>query len=80
MTCPRGERAQQLVMESGQPKPKGFTGEEDYKKIADLTNVDAVFTRPWSLHTPVMVATMKAGKYGNRNARAVTGTKRLGNG
>ncbi|MGI6574067.1 MAG: Gfo/Idh/MocA family protein [Fermentimonas sp.] len=70
----RVDRAQQLVMEAGQPKPKGFTGEEDYKKIADLANVDAIFTAtPWSLHTPVMVATMKAGKYGGTEMPACDG-------
>ncbi len=70
----RVERAQQMVMEAGQAKPKGFTGEEDYKKIADLANVDAVFTAtPWSLHTPVMVAAMKGGKYGGTEMPACDG-------
>ena len=65
----RVERAQKLVMDAGQAKPKGYTGAEDYKKIADLPNVDGIFTAtPWSLHTPVMVAAMKGGKYGERNA------------
>ncbi len=59
------ERAQRLVEEAGQPKPQGFTGEEDYKRVAELNNLDAIFTAtPWSLHTPVMVAAMKGGKYG----------------
>lgn len=70
----RVERAQKLVMEAGQAKPKGYTGAEDYKKIADLANVDGVFTAtPWSLHTPVMVAAMKGGKYGGTEMPACDG-------
>jgi predicted dehydrogenase len=67
-------KAQRLVEEAGQPKPKGFTGSEDYKKIADLNNLDAIFTAtPWSLHTPVMVAAMKGGKYGGTEMPACDG-------
>lgn len=66
-------RAQSLVEEAGQPKPKGFTGPEDYKKLADLSNVDAVYTAtPVELHTPVMLAAMKAGKYGGTEMPACT--------
>ena len=68
------ERAQRLVEETGQPKPQGFTGEEDYKRVAELNNLDAVFTAtPWSLHTPVMVAAMKGGKYGATEMPACDG-------
>lgn len=67
-------RAQRLVEDAGQPKPKGFTGAEDYKKLAELNNLDAVYTAtPWRLHTPVMVATMKAGKYGATEMPACDG-------
>lgn len=31
----RVERAQRLVEDAGFPKPLGFTGPEDYKKVAD---------------------------------------------
>jgi predicted dehydrogenase len=68
------ERAQRLVEAAGQPKPKGFTGAEDYKRIAGLNNIDAIFTAtPWSLHTPVMVAAMKGGKYGATEMPACDG-------
>ncbi|MDD4193030.1 MAG: Gfo/Idh/MocA family oxidoreductase [Mangrovibacterium sp.] len=70
----RVEHAQRLVEEAGQPKPKGFTGKEDYKKIAELSNLDAIFTAtPWKLHTPVMVAAMKGGKYGGTEMPACDG-------
>ncbi len=66
--------AQRLVEDAGQPKPKGFTGPEDYKKMADLNDLDAIFTAtPWSLHTPVMVAAMKGGKYGGTEMPACDG-------
>src|SRR5690554_6056417 len=29
------ERAQNFVEEAGQPRPKGFTGPEDYKRVAE---------------------------------------------
>ena len=70
----RVARAQRLVIDAGQPKPTGFTGPEDYKKIAELNNIDAIFTAtPWSLHTPVMVAAMKGGKYGGTEMPACDG-------
>jgi predicted dehydrogenase len=66
-------KAQRLVQEAGQPKPKGFTGPEDYKKLAELNNLDAVYTAtPESLHTPVMLAAMRAGKYGGTEMSACT--------
>jgi len=68
------ERSQRLVEAAGQPKPAGFTGPEDYKKLAELKNLDAVYTAtPWKLHTPVMVAAMKAGKYGGTEMPACDG-------
>ncbi|MDD4190057.1 MAG: Gfo/Idh/MocA family oxidoreductase [Mangrovibacterium sp.] len=59
------ERAQRLVEQAGHPRPKGFKGPEDYKKLAGLNDLDAVYTAtPFHLHTPVMLAAMNAGKYG----------------
>lgn len=64
-------RAQRLVEDAGQPKPIGFTGPEDYKKLAELNNLDAVFTAtPIPLHTPIMLAAMRAGKYGGTEVPA----------
>jgi predicted homoserine dehydrogenase-like protein len=64
-------RAQRLVEDAGQPKPKGFTGPEDYKKLAELNNLDAVFTAtPIPLHAPIMLAAMRAGKYGGTEVPA----------
>jgi predicted dehydrogenase len=62
----RVARAQRLVQRAGQSKPKGYSrGPEDYKRMVGQKDLDAVYTAtPWELHTPVMVAAMKAGKYG----------------
>ena len=43
-------RAQRLVEAAGQPKPQGFTGPEDYKKLADLDNLDAVYTATLNIY------------------------------
>jgi predicted dehydrogenase len=59
------ERAQRLVEKAGMPKPKGYTGPEDYRKMADQEDLDAIYTAtPFDLHTPVMLAAMRGGKYG----------------
>lgn len=59
------ERAQRLVEKAGRPKPEGLTGAEDYKRMADMNNLDAIYTAtPFELHTPVMLAAMRGGKYG----------------
>jgi predicted dehydrogenase len=69
----RVERAQRLVEAAGQPKPKGFTGPEDYKRLAELSDLDAVYTAtPPVLHTPVMLAALRAGKYGGTEMPACT--------
>ena len=61
----RMERAQRLVEQAGKPKPQGFTGPEDYKRMADMNGLDAIYTAtPVDLHVPIMLATMRGGKYG----------------
>jgi predicted dehydrogenase len=69
----RVARAQNLVQDAGQPKPKGYTGPEDYKKIAELNNLDAIYTAtPIELHTPIMLAALRGGKYGGTEMPACT--------
>src|SRR5690606_5773511 len=68
-------RAQKMVQEAGQSKPKGYSnGPTDYKRLVEQNNLDAVYTAtPWELHTPIMVAAMKAGKYGGTEMPACIG-------
>jgi predicted dehydrogenase len=60
------ERARQMVFESGQPLPVGYSnGDRDFERLVERSDLDAVITAtPWEWHTPVMIAAMKAGKYG----------------
>lgn len=59
-------RALKLVTDAGQPKPRLYTrGEEDFRRmLTQRDEVDGVIiSTPWLWHTPMSVATMKAGKY-----------------
>jgi predicted dehydrogenase len=71
----RVERSQRMVEAAGQPRPQGYSrGPEDYKRLAEQEDLDGIFTAtPWNLHTPVMVAAMKAGKYGGTEMPACNG-------
>ena len=59
-------RAQKVVEEGLGKRPEGyFNGPEDYKRLCERDDLDAVATAtPWELHTPVMLAAMENGKYG----------------
>ncbi len=71
----RVARAQRMVEDAGQAKPEGYSrGPEDYKRLVEQKNIDAVYTAtPWKLHTPVMIASMKAGKFGGTEMPACNG-------
>jgi predicted dehydrogenase len=57
--------AQDLVVTSGRKKPDDYSaGEEDYKRLIDRDDIDAVLiATPWEWHTPMAVYAMKAKKY-----------------
>ena len=57
------ERAQQIVEEAGQKKPKGYSnGDENYLNLIEREDLDAVIiATPWLWHTPMAVAAMKNG-------------------
>jgi predicted dehydrogenase len=59
------ERAQQLVVDAGQAKPKGYSrGPRDFERLCEQSDLDLVYTAtPWVLHVPVCVAAMTAGKH-----------------
>ncbi|MFC1693253.1 Gfo/Idh/MocA family protein [Candidatus Latescibacterota bacterium] len=58
--------AQKIVAGKGRKKPDGYLRSPwDFKRLAERDDLDAVITAtPWEWHVPVMVAAMKAGKYG----------------
>jgi Glycosyl hydrolase 109, C-terminal domain/Oxidoreductase family, NAD-binding Rossmann fold len=59
-------RAAKVIEDSLGRKPELYDrGPEDYLRLCERDDLDAVMTAtPWQLHTPVMIAAMKAGKYG----------------
>jgi predicted dehydrogenase len=69
-------RARHLVERKGKNKPDGYSrGPEDFRRMVQREDLDAVVTAtPWEWHAPVMVAAMKAGKYG---ATEIPATMRL---
>lgn len=59
------KRAQDSVEKAGQKRPEGYSnGLEAFRKLVARDDLDAVINAgPWEWHTPMSVATMKAGKY-----------------
>ena len=57
--------AKAMLRKQGYPEPEGYSeGEEDYKRLLERDDLDAVLiATPWHWHTPMAVAAMKAGKY-----------------
>ena len=57
-------KTQELLAENNKPKALEFTGEEDWKKVCELENVDLVYNcTHWALHTPIAVYAMEKGKH-----------------
>jgi predicted dehydrogenase len=57
-------RAQDVVMTTGRKRPEGYTGEQDYRKLMERDDLDAVIiATPWHWHTPMAVHSMQCGKY-----------------
>ena len=61
----RVDRAQGILEELGAPRAiHEFTGEEGYKQLCELDDVDLVYLAvPWQLHTPIAVYAMEHGKH-----------------
>jgi predicted dehydrogenase len=57
-------RAQGVVVQTGQPKPEGYSrSETDFRRLCDRNDLDVVVNAtPWKWHTPIAVAAMNAGK------------------
>ncbi|MBQ1168218.1 MAG: Gfo/Idh/MocA family oxidoreductase, partial [Bacteroidales bacterium] len=61
----RVERAQKVLEDLGAPRAiHEFSGEEGYKQLCELEDVDLVYLAvPWQLHTPIAVYAMEHGKH-----------------
>lgn len=59
------ERAQQWVVDAGQPRPDAYTrSPTDFPRLCERHDLDLVYTAtPWEWHVPVCVAAMEAGKH-----------------
>ena len=59
------ERAADLIVEAGHPRPELYTrGERDFERLCAEADVDLVYTAtPWRWHVPVCVAAMENGKH-----------------
>lgn len=59
------ENAQNMVVNSGHPKPEGYHESETvYEKLTAREDLDAVLiATPWHWHTPMAVSAMKGKKY-----------------
>src|SRR4029453_14269012 len=68
------DRAISLVEKAGQKRPEGYgAGGGDWRRLGARGDLDAVINAgPWELHTPMSVATMKAGKYAATEVPAAT--------
>jgi len=58
-------KALDKVVKAGGVRPEGYSqGEEAYRLLVERDDLDAVvIATPWEWHTPMAVASMKAGKY-----------------
>ncbi len=65
-------RAQDAAEKAGGRRPEVYTkGERDWEPLCMRDDLDAVVTAtPWEWHTPVMLAAMRAGKYGGTEVPA----------
>lgn len=61
----RVERAQNMALEAGFKKPKGYSkGEEDFKRMCKRNDIDLVYNAaPWKWHVPICLEAMSSGKH-----------------
>lgn len=57
-------KSQDILIKSGRPKAKEYSGEEGWKALCDSNDIDLVYIcTPWDLHTPMAVYAMNRGKH-----------------
>jgi predicted dehydrogenase len=61
----RVQRAQDMTVKAGQPKPEGYSrGETDYKRLCQRDDLDLIFNAtPWEWHVPICLEAMNTGKH-----------------
>jgi hypothetical protein len=65
LNAERIRQALEKIEKAGRPMPKIYTGgDEEWKRLCDDENVDLVYdATPWSLHVPIALYAMNAGKH-----------------
>ncbi len=68
------DQALEMVEKSGRPKPEGYSRDEEvFREMLTRDDLNAVLiATPWNWHTPMAVATMRAGKYAGVEVPAAT--------
>src|SRR6185369_15402408 len=60
----RVAKSQKTLERMERPRAKEFSGEEGYKSLCQMHDLDLVYTpTPWHLHTPVALEAMRNGKH-----------------
>lgn len=58
------ERAQRTLAVNGLPAALEFTGEDDWRRVCELENVDLVYTcTDWEMHVPIALYAMEQGRH-----------------
>ena len=70
----RAERAQQMVVDAGHPRPDAYVrGPRDFERLCGREDLDLVFnSTPWEWHVPVCVSAMEVGKHAATEVPAAT--------
>ncbi|MBT7170923.1 MAG: Gfo/Idh/MocA family oxidoreductase, partial [Phycisphaerales bacterium] len=69
----RAEKCQQTLINLKQPKAKIFSGENGWKDLCKMEDLDLVYiVTPWRLHTPMAVYAMECGKHAAVDVPAAT--------
>ena len=60
----RASAQQKVLLETGRPKAREYSGENGWKALCESNDIDLVYTcTPWHLHTPIAVYAMLHGKH-----------------
>jgi predicted dehydrogenase len=61
----RVQRAQEMTVNAGQPRPEGYSrGEEDFKRLCQRDDLDLIYNAtPWEWHVPICLEAMNTGKH-----------------
>ncbi|MBT3278680.1 MAG: Gfo/Idh/MocA family oxidoreductase [Phycisphaerales bacterium] len=69
----RAEQYKKSVVQLKQPEPKTFSGEDGWKALCEMEDIDLIYiATPWRHHTPMAVYAMECGKHAAVEVPAAT--------